>query len=67
MKGYHYLMRIGLTLNVLAQYSECLFHVVREKGVRGFIKFVRNTISGPWLDAEWIKQRLAATYQLRLI
>jgi len=35
--------------------------------VRGFIWFVRNTISGPWLDAAWIKQRLAAPYQLRLI
>jgi hypothetical protein len=56
-----------LTLNVLAQYSECLIQIVREKGVRGFIKFVCNTISGPWLDAAWIKQRLAATYQLRLI
>jgi hypothetical protein len=67
MKGYHYLMRLGLTLNVLAQYSECLIQIVREKGVRGFIKFVRNTISGPWLDAAWIKQCLAATYQLRLI
>ncbi|MCP5100212.1 MAG: DDE transposase family protein, partial [Chloroflexi bacterium] len=67
MKGYHYLMRLGLTLNVLAKYSECLIQIVREKGVRGFIKFVRNTISGPWLDAEWIKQRLAATYQLRLL
>ena len=67
MKGYHYLMRLGLTLNVLAQYSECLIQIVREKGVRGFIKFVRNTISGPWLDAAWIQQRLAATYQLRLL
>ena len=67
MKGYHYLMRLGLTLNVLAQYSECLIQTMREMGKRGFIKFVRNTISGPWLDAEWIKRRLAATYQLRLI
>jgi hypothetical protein len=38
-----------------------------EKGVRGFIRFVRNTISGPWLDAELVRKRLAENYQLRLI
>ncbi len=67
MKGYHYLMRIALALNVLAQYSESLVKRVREKGVKGFINFVRTTISGPWLDAALVKSRLAENYQLRLI
>jgi len=67
MKGYHYLMRIGLTINVLCQYSECLVEIIRETGKRGFIKLVRQTVSGPWLIVEWVQKRLAANYQLRLI
>jgi len=67
MKGYHYLMRLGHLINVLALYSERLVKMVRELGVQGFIRFVRNTISGPWLDSLWVKRRLAAPFQLRLI
>lgn len=67
MKGYHYLMRLGHMINVLALYSERLVKMVRELGVVGFIRFVRNTISGPWLDPLWVKRRLAASFQLRLI
>ncbi|MDP2643881.1 MAG: transposase family protein [Desulfobacterales bacterium] len=67
MKGFHYLMKIGRTINVLAQYSECLARMFVEKGVRGFIRFVRETLTGPWLDAELVQIRLAENYQLRLI
>jgi hypothetical protein len=67
MKGYHYLMKIGRTLNILAQYSECLSKIFVAKGVRGFIRFVRQTISGPWLDPVLVQKRLAENHQLRLI
>lgn len=67
MKGYHYLMKIGRTINVLAEYSECLAKMFVEKGVRGFIRFVRQTISGPWLDTARVQKRLAENYQLRLL
>jgi hypothetical protein len=67
MKGYHYLMKIGRTINVLARYSESLTAMFVEKGVRGFIRFVRQTISGPWFDALRVRKRLAENYQLRLI
>jgi hypothetical protein len=67
MRGYHYLMRIGRTINVLAQYSECLVPMFIEKGVRGFIDFVRETLTGPWLDIDWLQARLKRPYQLRLI
>lgn len=67
MKGYHYLMRLGHLINILAIYSERLVKMVRELGVRGFIRFIRDTISGPWLDPVWVKKRLAASFQLRLI
>jgi hypothetical protein len=67
MKGYHYLMRLGHLINVLAQYSERLVKIVRYLGVQGFIRFVRETITGPWLDPLWVKRHLAVPFQLRLI
>ncbi len=67
MKGYHYLMRLGHMINVLALYSERLIKIVRELGVRGFIRFIRNTISGPWLDPGYVLKFLAHPFQLRLI
>ena len=67
VKGYHYLMRIGRMINVLAQYSECFVKEFRQNGVRGFISFVVETLTGPWLDKDWVKTRLQENYQLRLI
>jgi len=67
MKGYHYLMRLGHLINILAIYSECLVKIVRELGVRGFIRFIRETLIGPWLTPPWVQERLAANFQLRLI
>ena len=67
MRGYHYLMRLGHFINILAVYSECLIEIVREYGIRGFIRFVRSTLSGRWLDLLSTKQRLEANFQLRLI
>ena len=66
MKGYHYLMRLGHALNVLAHFSSALIKRVREMGVRGFIDFMRETMAGHWLDPEKTKKRLAAPFQLRL-
>jgi len=67
MKGYHYLMRIGHLINILALYSERLAKTIRDLTMSGFIRFVRNTISGPWLDPLWVKRRLESPFQLRLI
>jgi len=66
MCGYHYLMRLGHALNVLARHSYALAKYVRDLGVRGLIAFVRNTIAGPWIDAEDLRQIAAAPCQLRL-
>ncbi len=67
MRGYHYLMRLGHFINVLATYSECLLEMVREFNVRGFIKFIRDTLNGRWLDPPWVQRRLEASFQLRFI
>ena len=66
MRGYHYLMRLGHALNVLARYSCALTKYVRALGVRGLIDLVRATIAAPWLRAEDIQRIATATCQLRL-
>jgi hypothetical protein len=66
MKGFHYLMRLGHALNVLAQHSTALIKTVQKLGVRGFIDFVKSTMAGRWLEAKRVMQRLAAPFQLRL-
>jgi len=66
MRGYHYLMRLGHALNVLARHSYVLAKYVRDLGVRGLIAFVRNTIGSPWLDAKELQEIAAAPCQLRL-
>jgi len=66
MRGYHYLMRIGHALNVLAQFCTALFKKVREMGMGAFIEFVRETMAGLWLDVEEVRRRLSAHFQLYL-
>jgi hypothetical protein len=66
MRGYHYLMRLGHALNVLAQYSSALIKRVRQMGVRGLIDFLRETMTAPWFDPEQVQRRMAAPCQLRL-
>lgn len=66
MKGYHFLMRLGHLINILAQKTEYLAGLVRRRGVRGMIRFILDTCTGPWLDAERIRASLALPVQLRL-
>jgi len=65
MKGYHYLMRIAHLLNILVQYSAQLVKLVKELGTRGLIRFIHQTLSGPWLDAERVNTALSKPRQLR--
>jgi len=67
MRGYHYLMQLGHMFNVMARYSEGLAKIVKDTGIRGLIRLVRESIASPWLDRAWIGERLAAPIQLRLI
>ena len=66
MKGFHYLMRIGHTFNILSRFSRTLKKSFKTHGVRGFIAFVRDTLKAPWLDPEEIRAQLERTFQLRL-
>lgn len=66
MKGYHYLMQLGHMFNVIARHSDKLAKIVKETGVRGLIRLVRETIASPWLDRAWIGEQVTAPFQLRL-
>jgi len=65
MRGYHFLMRLGHLINILAQNTAHLAQMVRRLGVRGLIRLIRETCKGPWLDAERIRL-LPSSPQLRL-
>jgi len=67
MRGYHYLMRIGHLLNVLASIASTLISAFKERGAQGFIAWVRGTLSGRWLEPARLQARLAAPFQLRLL
>jgi hypothetical protein len=66
LRGYHFLMRVGHLVNVLAQNAARLARMVRRLGQRGLIQLLRETCSGPWLDAARIQRLLASPWQLRL-
>ena len=66
MKGYHCLMQLGHMFNIMAQYSGDLARIIKDTGMRGLIRFVRESIASPWLNAEWLREKLASPFQLRL-
>ncbi|NLB41466.1 MAG: transposase family protein [Clostridiales bacterium] len=67
MEGYHYLMKIGRLLNVLAVNSELLAEKVEALGVQGFIKFLKMACTGCVLDAERIREAVGRKRQWRLV
>jgi len=68
MRGYHYLMRIAHLINTLARYSSALAPLFKEKGIRGFIRFVRMTYAGPWFDKITdIEERMEKPFRLRFV
>ena len=67
MRGYHYLMRIGHLLNVLASFGSTLIRAFKEHGAQGFIEWLCGTLSGRWIDLAHVKAGLTAPFQLRLL
>jgi hypothetical protein len=67
IKGYHYLMRLAHLLNTLARFSKELAGLFAQLGVQAAIGFIRNTLTGPWLDPGQIEQRLNRPFRLRLL
>lgn len=56
MKGFHYLMKVGHFLNVMAVNSELLAEYVDESGIRGFIANLYLALSGAVLDVQRISE-----------
>ncbi len=67
MKGYHYLMHLAHFLNTLARFSKNLAKLFAERGIQATIKFIRNTLTGPWLNVHALEQRLDQPFRLRLL
>jgi len=66
MKGFHYLMKIGHFLNVLALNSELLADKVKEFGIRGFIKYLTLACEGSVLDKDRIKEAREKKFMWKL-
>lgn len=66
MKGYHFLMQLGHLMNLLASHTVILARLVTRLGFRGLIRFLRETCSAPWVDADRLRASLRAPCQLRL-
>jgi hypothetical protein len=67
MEGYHYLMKIGHLLNVLAVNSELLHDQVEDLGIRGFIQKIWTICHTTFLDMERIQSAVASLKQWRLV
>lgn len=56
MEGFHYLMKIGRLLNVLAVNSDLLAKKVKKLGIRGFISHLKLVCSGSPLNKAAIQK-----------
>ncbi len=54
-------------INTLARFSKKLAELFSTLGVQAAIGFIRNTLTGPWLDPQQIEQRLNRAFRLRLV
>ncbi|MBT9143481.1 MAG: hypothetical protein DDT29_01889 [Dehalococcoidia bacterium] len=67
MKGWHALMRLAHLLNTLTLHTVALWDTVQVLGLRGALRFLRETLSGNWLDASRLRALLSKPAQLRLV
>jgi len=67
MRGYHYLMRMGHLINVLAHQTPILKEKAKKMGTMALIKYVTETIRVSILDYDRINKIAKAKNQLRLV
>lgn len=60
-------MRLAHLINTLARFSKELARLFCELGGQATIGFIRNTLTGPWLNPQEIQQRLSRPFRLRLL
>lgn len=66
MEGYHYLMKIGRFLNVMAMNSELLVEQVKKLGIRGFIVYLKMAYRGNLLDKDKLTEGVDKKIRWRL-
>ena len=66
MTGYHYLRRLAHLSIPSHTISKHLAKIIKDTGVRGFIRFIRETMAGRWLDYERLSEQLREPFQLWL-
>ena len=67
MKGFHYLMKIGHFINVLALNSEILADKAKNLGIRGFIQYLKLACEGSPLDGDRIRIAREKKFMWRLV
>ena len=66
MQGFHYLMRLGLSLNSIAEFSKMLKKYVKSLGCSATLKFIKETLFNPWLPLSWYEDQRKKKSQLCL-
>jgi hypothetical protein len=65
-KGFHYLMKIGRALTVIAACCALFADIARDKGFMGFVSYLRLIVTGSVLDPEAVRSAAAAPFRLRM-
>lgn len=55
LKGWHYLMKLAHLLNVLTLWSEAGSDLLKRRGYRDTIRFLRETWTGRWLTPAFLR------------
>lgn len=67
LKGWHALMRLAHLLNILTLHTVALWNTVQTLGIRGTVRFLRETFTGNWLDISRLSSLSNKPAQLRLV
>lgn len=67
MRNWHLIMHLGHLLNILALHTEGLIDKVQELGIRGTLKFLRESWTNRWIDCADLLTFCNRPPRLRLI
>ena len=67
LKGWHTLMRLAHLLNILTLHTVALWDTVCTLGIRGTLRFLRESFTGNWLNISSLRNLRNKPAQLRLV
>jgi hypothetical protein len=65
LKGWYTLMRLAYLLNILTLYTVALWDTVQTIGMRGTLRFLRESFTGNWLNISSLRRLRNKSAQLR--